>query len=506
MNLSRTQQWLSVGFGVAIATLLGTSLLALNAIVHRSHPTERMGRDGITHAYLNGLLVAIAEAETSHQTYLEMGETAVLERYYTKLERVNNYLVELSLGHQAFLEDDILFEEELAYLEALDHLRVAIETHVQLLEDQIEHHQSKQRDVSAQLEMVQQSRDAWVNTLRALQLWLDGGTADRNWSMADTTVSINNELWLTGLGAGLGIVTLSVLYRWLFHTLKQNQRILAAQQHKSATLSKKLQIKTADLKDVQANLAIESKRRQDIETTYREIEQAKELTDLKLNFFSLASHELRTPLSAILVSAQLLDNRNVVWSEDKRSRNLRRIQSAAKTMAQLLSDILLLTRAEAGKLEFNPQTIELQSFCKSLVDEVKFNTQSQHHISVQQHGSYDVACLDERLLRAMLMSLLTNAIKYSPQESQIQLIIWGEQGHTRFQVSDQGIGVPAADQQHLFESFHRGQNVKSFSGTGLGLAVVRKCLELHGGNIDVQSQVGVGTTFSIDMPWIEELN
>ncbi|MEO1183119.1 MAG: sensor histidine kinase, partial [Cyanobacteria bacterium J06636_28] len=108
----------------------------------------------------------------------------------------------------------------------------------------------------------------------------------------------------------------------------------------------------------------------------------------------------------------------------------------------------------------------------------------------------------ERLLRAMLMSLLTNAIKYSPQESEIQLTIWGEHGHTRFQVSDQGIGVPAADQQHLFESFHRGQNVKSFSGTGLGLAVVKKCLELHGGQIEVESQVGVGTTFSIYVPWV----
>ncbi|MEO0943207.1 MAG: histidine kinase dimerization/phospho-acceptor domain-containing protein, partial [Cyanobacteria bacterium J06642_12] len=94
----------------------------------------------------------------------------------------------------------------------------------------------------------------------------------------------------------------------------------------------------------------------------------KELNDLKLNFFSLASHELRTPLSGILVATQLLQQAKGELSAEKRSRNLRRIQSAAKTMAQLLADILILTRAEAGKLEFNPEPLELQPFCQRLID------------------------------------------------------------------------------------------------------------------------------------------
>ena len=501
MTFSRTQQWLTAGMGVAIATLLGTALLARHAIVGRVSSPGQVEIEGDEYAYLNELLVAIAEAEVSHQAYLDSGEDDELERYVTKLELVSSYLKELNEEHAVF-EKEAAFEEDLVYGEALERLQVATETHVQILEASIEQYQLGQLDLSMQLDFAQQSGEARVDAHLALQELLDEGSVERQWEMADTSVSINNDLWLTGLVAGFGSIVLGILYGWLMQTLRQHQKTELLQQRETTDLTEKLQAKTADLNVTKEILTNELNRRQEIETTYKEIEQAKELTDLKLNFFSLASHELRTPLSAILVSAQLLDNTNVAWSETKRARNLRRIQSAAKTMAQLLSDILLLTRAEAGKLEFNPQTIELQDFCQQLVEEVKFNTQSQHHILVQQQGTYDEAYLDERLLRAMLMSLLTNAIKYSPQESEIQLTIWGEHGHTRFQISDQGIGVPAVDQQHLFESFHRGQNVKSFSGTGLGLAVVKKCLELHGGQIEVESQVGVGTTFSIYVPWV----
>ncbi|MEM9483416.1 MAG: HAMP domain-containing sensor histidine kinase [Cyanobacteria bacterium P01_F01_bin.116] len=502
MNRSRAQQWLTLGLGVAIATLLGTALIARNAIVDRIEPSEEVELEGEEYAYLNGLLVAIAEAEVSHQDHLNTGDTDALERYNTKLEIVRGYLAELNEA-DALMEQEAAFEEALVYREILERLRVATETHVEILEDAVEQYKDGQLDVQTRQDISQQSSEARVDAHLALQALLDESSVDRQWEMADTTVSINNELWLTGIIAGLGSIVLAVLYGWLWQTLKQYQRAELRKQRETVTLAKKLQATTEELGSTQEILTTELNRRQEIETTYKEIEQAKELTDLKLNFFSLASHELRTPLSAILVSAQLLDNPNVAWSEGKRSRNLRRIQSAAKTMAQLLSDILLLTRAEAGKLEFNPQTIPLQSFCQGLVEEVKFNTQSQHHILVEQQGHCDEAYLDERLLRAMLMSLLTNAIKYSPQESEIQLIIVGEQGSTHFRVTDQGIGVPAADQQHLFESFHRGQNVKSFSGTGLGLAVVKKCLELHGGKIDVESQIGIGTTFSIDIPWVE---
>ena len=492
MTFSRTQQWLAAGFGVVLVTLIGTAMIARQAIVHRVHLA--WGEENNEFIHWNGLLVAIAEAEIFQQAYLDSNEEEALELYYEQLEIIEDYLGE---AFEAF-ED---FEEDSVYKETLQTLSTVIEDRIQLLEAEIDQYTTGQLNLSARLELAQQSQEAQLDLQVALQNLFAEDSFEQQWKIADTSVSANNALWLTSVAVGLGMITLIVLYGWLRQFLIQQEKKTADLQRENQSISQKLRAKATDLKSTKATLRTESNRRQELESTYKEIEQAKELTDLKLNFFSLASHELRTPLSAILVSAQLLDNPHVEWSEAKRSRNLRRIQSSAKTMTQLLADILLLTRAEAGKLEFNPRMIELEDFCQKLVNEVKFNTQSQHHISVLKQGECEYAYLDEKPLRSLLMSLLTNAIKYSPYESEIQFTIWGSDGRTRFQVSDQGIGIPLADQQHLFESFHRGQNVKDVSGVGLGLAVVKKCLDLHGGTIEVESQVGVGTTFIIDIPW-----
>ena len=495
MNLSRPQQWLTVGFGAVFVALLGTTMLARQAIVNRVHPLEWAEEESYGYAYLNGLLVAMSEAEVAQQAYLETGEEEMLERYYARVNTLSDYYSDL-------IDEYIEMEIDDPYREPLENLGNAIENHNILLTTEIEQYEAEELSPTMQLDLVQQRLETRLDAQFALQELLEGDSLERGWEIADTSISINNELWLNSVAVGLGSITLCILYGWLIQMLKRQAQTETDLQSENQVLSEKLHAQIADLKTAKSALETELSRRQEIEATYKEIEQAKELTDLKLNFFSLASHELRTPLSAILVSAQLLDNPNAEWSETKRSRNLKRIQSAAKTMTQLLADILLLTRAEAGKLEFYPQMVELPNFCKSLVEEVKFNTQAQHHISVTHQGESEFAYLDEKLLRAMLMSLLTNAIKYSPQESEIQFTISGENGHTRFQVRDQGIGVPAADQQRLFESFHRGQNAKTVAGTGLGLAVVKKCLDLHGGTIEVESQMGVGTIFTVDIPWV----
>ncbi|MEM9007478.1 MAG: HAMP domain-containing sensor histidine kinase, partial [Cyanobacteria bacterium P01_F01_bin.86] len=429
--------------------------------------------------------------------YLDTGDEDARERFYEQVDVLANYFEEL-------FEESEAMEEDSPYREDLINLNQAVERHFLLLESAIEHYETGTLTPATQLDIAFQISEARLNAQTALQALVEGDIVEREWDIADTSVSINNDLWLSSVTVGLGCITLGILYGWLMTTLKQQMQIASKLQVENQVLAQKLNKQIVNSQTIQSALDTELNRRQEMEATYKEIEAAKELTDLKLNFFSLASHELRTPLSAILVSAQLLDNPHAAWSEAKRSRNLKRIQSAAKTMTQLLADILLLTRAEAGKLEFHPQRIELPDFCQRLAEEVKFNTQSQHSIAVIQQGDSNYAYLDEKLLRAMLMSLLTNAIKYSPQESEIQFRVLGKEGHTCFQIQDQGIGVPAADQQRLFESFHRGQNAKNVSGTGLGLAVVRKCLDLHGGTIDIESQVGIGTTFTVELPWEEQ--
>ena len=497
MTISQPQKWLTLGFGMVLATLLGTGLIAYEAIINREYPFEVETETDSGYALLNEILAVIASAEVSHQAYLATGDEEQQRESYVYLEIAESFLEELNE------------EEENAYWlypEALEPLKIALGNRVNGLAESINQSDAEPPNLQTQLDRAAQRSQAQLEIHIAVQTLIEEGSIDQEWAIADTSLSINNGLWTLSVILGVSVLTLCALYLSLRHILNHAQQTQQQLQQDKEALTASLKAETADLLTVRTSLAEELSRRQAVENTYKEIEQAKELTDIKLNFFSLASHELRTPLSAILVSAQLLDNPNVEWSTDKRSRNLRRIQSSAKTMTQLLSDILLLTRAEAGKLEFNPQSIDLEKFCTGLVDNVKFNTQAQQHILVEKKGECAIAYLDESLLRAMLMSLLTNAIKYSPPESEIHLIITGQEGYTQFQIADQGIGIPLTDQKQLFESFHRGENAKSIAGTGLGLAVVKKCLELHGGDISVDSQVGLGTTFTLDLPWVEKAN
>ncbi|MFP4576804.1 MAG: ATP-binding protein [Coleofasciculus sp.] len=228
--------------------------------------------------------------------------------------------------------------------------------------------------------------------------------------------------------------------------------------------------------------------------------QEQELRQLQLNFFAMASHEFRTPLSTIIASVQLLKYYYPEGSDNKIRRNIDRIETTAKTMTQLLGDILTISRAETGKLEFTPRPFELEKFCCHLVEEMQVNAGSNYLINFISQNQYILVCLDEKLLRSILMNLLSNAIKYSPLGSQIDLILTCSQSTATFQIKDSGIGIPVEDQKKLFGIFHRGTNIGNIPGTGLGLAVVKKCLDIQGGTISVNSEVGVGTTMTITIP------
>lgn len=241
----------------------------------------------------------------------------------------------------------------------------------------------------------------------------------------------------------------------------------------------------------------ERKRAEEIQTN---LEKELELHELKTRFFSMVSHEFRTPLSTILISAQVLENSRDC-SEEKKLKNLHRIQSSAKTLTQLLTDILTLTRAESGKLELKPQPLNLEEFSNSIVEEIKFSTRAQQVIIFVNKCLQKIACIDEKMLRSILINLIDNAIKYSPQTSQIYVILASEGEQAIFHIKDQGIGISPEDQKQLYQAFQRGKNVGDVPGTGLGLAVVKKCVELHGGDINVESQLGVGTTFTVSIPW-----
>ncbi|WP_375492024.1 PAS domain S-box protein [uncultured Nostoc sp.] len=231
------------------------------------------------------------------------------------------------------------------------------------------------------------------------------------------------------------------------------------------------------------------------------LERERELSVLKTRFFSMASHEFRTPLSTALAAAQLLENCQDEWdNSSKRLRNLQRIQLSVKNMVQMLDDILTINRAETGKLEFNPKLINLEEFCAYFVEEMRLSTDERHTLSFACKGKAVSAWVDERLLRSILSNLLLNAIKYSPQGRNVNLSLEFESDMVILQVQDQGIGIPLADQKHLFQPFHRGKNVRSIPGTGLGLVVVKKCVDLHQGHINIATEVGIGTTCAVTLP------
>ncbi len=240
--------------------------------------------------------------------------------------------------------------------------------------------------------------------------------------------------------------------------------------------------------------------RKETEEVRQALEREQELRKLQLNFFSMASHEFRTPLSTILASAQILKYYTHESSEEKRHRSINRIETTAKNMTQLLNDILTINRAEIGKLDINISSINLNHFCSDLIEEMHLNAGSKYKITFTSQCDYPTVCLDEKLLRSVLINLLSNAIKYSPDGGEIHLGLTCTEHTAIFQIQDHGIGIPLDDQKHLFEVFHRGTNIANIPGVGLGLTVVKKCLDLQGGKISVKSEVGVGTTFTVTIP------
>ncbi len=232
------------------------------------------------------------------------------------------------------------------------------------------------------------------------------------------------------------------------------------------------------------------------------LEKERELSEGRFKFVSMMSHEFRNPLTTIIMSSELLKNFRDRITQEQTSRCLNQIEIAAKEMTQLLDDILSITKVEVGKLAFNPQPLDLEEFCRNLVEGMRITSGDKYRLSFIIRGECYLGYMDENLLRHILRNLLSNAIKYSPQGGNVvfEVDVSCEKEEVIFTIQDNGIGIPPEDQQKLFESFHRGRNVNTIPGTGLGLCIVKKYVDLHGGKIAMKSDVGVGTTFTVILP------
>ena len=169
-------------------------------------------------------------------------------------------------------------------------------------------------------------------------------------------------------------------------------------------------------------------------------------------------------------------------------------------MAELMEEVLLLGRFDAGKMNFDPVLLDLRSLCERIVSEVTSANGGACSIRLQFNTDVKAVRTDERLLRHILTNLLTNAVKYSEPGSPVELVVESEPEKVVFKICDYGIGIPEADQQWLFNAFHRARNVGNRPGTGLGLVIVKRCAELHGGSISLTSKTGEGTTATVSLP------
>ncbi|HBB33365.1 MAG TPA: hybrid sensor histidine kinase/response regulator [Cyanobacteria bacterium UBA9273] len=259
-------------------------------------------------------------------------------------------------------------------------------------------------------------------------------------------------------------------------------------------------LKPFEEKELHTTIEIALSRHQAEEQMRQALEKEKELSELKSSFIAIASHEFRTPLTTISSSIGLLERYCRDAMDSKKNKHFQQIKTSVEQMKKLLDDVLLVGKADAGKLEFKPLPLDLVEFCQNLVEEIKLNAGNQYSMVLVNKVQCTHTCMDANLLRHILSNLLSNAIKYSPAGGTINLEICCLDETVTLKIKDWGIGIPLEDQQRLFESFHRASNVGTIKGTGLGLSIVKKCVDLHGGHIAVESELGVGTTFTVTLP------
>lgn len=226
----------------------------------------------------------------------------------------------------------------------------------------------------------------------------------------------------------------------------------------------------------------------------RTLEKERELNDMKSKFVTIASHEFRTPLATILSSASLIGRYTESIDDDKRQKHVQRIKSSVNNLTEILNDFLSLGRLEEGLLRNVQQDLPLSDFCQQLVEELRMVCKENQKIRYKHSGEL-IAFVDKQLLRNVIINLISNAIKYSVKDIELTTDI--DKGSISIEVRDQGVGIPEEDLPYIFDRFFRAGNSGNVQGTGLGLNIVKKYIELMMGKIEIESKINEGTTVRV---------
>lgn len=257
-------------------------------------------------------------------------------------------------------------------------------------------------------------------------------------------------------------------------------------QRTNQELEQRVEQRTAELKEA--------------ETSVREaLEKEKELHALKGRFVSMASHEFRTPLSTIMSSVDLIGRYTADQADEKIGKHLARIRLKVREMTAMLNEFLSLEKIEQGQVVCTPVELDIVDLCIELIEELRPLARSGQSIGYDHHGEGRTVTLDRQMLGNVISNLVTNAQKYSGEGQPIEVNTHIGPDKLTITVRDRGIGIPQEDQQHLFERFFRGGNVTNVQGTGLGLNIVKRYLDLMNGHITFESGPG-GTLFTVVLP------
>jgi len=262
----------------------------------------------------------------------------------------------------------------------------------------------------------------------------------------------------------------------------------------NASLERKVLERTHDLMDTMEKLE-----RSKVELG-RALDAERKLSELKSRFVSMASHEFRTPLTAVLTSATLIAKYPGGDQQDRRKKHIDRIRTSVKHLNDILEEFLSVGKLEEGKIEAQPKEVFLSKLLSETVAEMRPMLKPGQTIETSQAGP-DEIFLDPSLLRKILVNLISNAIKYSQAGTVVSLRLTCADGTLKLVVEDHGVGIAKEDREHLFERFYRAPTVANIAGTGLGLHIVGRYVELMGGNISLRSELNQGTTVTLLLPY-----
>ncbi len=287
-------------------------------------------------------------------------------------------------------------------------------------------------------------------------------------------------------------LTSKTIFTGIIHDMTKIVEEKKKRENLNKSLEKLVAKRTAELEEVITKL-----KNKEIEL-HKAISKERELNELKSRFVSMASHEFRTPLTSIMSSADLIQK--YVYTEDqpKRERHTKRIKSSVNNLIAILDDVLSLTRLEEGRIQINIEEIYFDHLIADIVSGVNGLLKEGQNVKVEIDNHLPSFYFDQLILTNILFNILSNAIKYS--KTDVIFRVDTTMDKIIFQIEDQGIGIPEADQKYLFQRFFRAENVANIKGTGLGLNIVKHYLEIVGGEIRFFSVLGQGTTFIIEIP------